>query len=237
MKIIKILAIFFFDLLDIFIHQKKILKIIKKQKKNIGTLIDVGSHKGIYTDLFLKNFKIKRAYLFEPQVKIFNFTKEKYKKNNRITVLNKAISNSNNFKSFFVNKHDLTSSLTRLNEKNNYLKKKSILFGGSIKKMIKKIHKVKTIRLSNFIRLKKIKSIDLLKVDTEGHEYEVLLGLGKNIKIVKMILIEFHNDQIYTKYDNRKIHRLLIKNNFILIKKIKFPFTEWDDRIYVNKQC
>ena len=235
MKFIKLIAIFFFDILDIFIHQKKILQIIKKQKKDIKVLVDVGSHKGVYSDLFLKNFNIKKLYMFEPQTKIFKFIKKKYNKNKIVSIYNKAVSNNNNLKSFFVNKHDLTSSLTELNEKNSYLQKKSILFGGSIKKMITETFKIQTIKLSSFIKLKRIRSIDLLKIDTEGHEYEVLSGLGKDIKIVKIVLIEFHNDKIYKKYNNKKIHKLLIKNKFILIKKIKFPFTEWEDRVYINR--
>ena len=88
MKIIKIIAIFFFDILDIFIHQKRIIKTIKKQKINITTYLDIGAHKGVYTDLFLKNFEIKKAYLFEPQKSVFKFIRNKYKKNNfRIPII------------------------------------------------------------------------------------------------------------------------------------------------------
>ena len=236
MKIIKIIAIFFFDILDIFIHQKRIIKLIKKQNINITTFIDVGAHKGVYTDLFLKNFKIKKAYLFEPQKNIFKFIKNKYKNNNFVNTYNLCVSSNNKLKNFYINNHDLTSSLTKFNEKNNYLKKKSILFGGSIKKMIKKTYKIKTIKLSNFLNKKKINKIDLIKVDTEGHEYEVLKGLEKKIKKINLVLIEFHNDKIYEDYENKKIHNYLINTGFKLKKKIKFPFTEWEDRIYKNSK-
>ena len=47
---------------------------------------DIGAHKGKYTDLILKEYNIKKAYLFEPQVKMFNFIKEKYKDKNFINV-------------------------------------------------------------------------------------------------------------------------------------------------------
>ena len=79
-----------------------------------------------------------------------------------------------------------------------------------------------------------LETIDFLKVDTEGHELEVLLGLGKEIQIIQIIFIEFHNDNIYLNYSNNKIHNYLLKRNFFLQKKIKFPFTEWEDRIYIN---
>ena len=230
MKYLKTIAIFFFDILDKYIHQRRILNCLNKNELKINIFFDVGSHKGTYTDLFIKNFSIKKAYIFEPQDKIFKFIKKKYKKDKRIIVSNKAISNFNKVKKFLINKHDLTSSLTPLNESNIYLKFKSLLFGGN--SMVVGSYNVKTIKLDDFITRNKVKSVDLLKIDTEGHEYQVLFGLGKQINKVKAILIEFHNDKIYKKYDSKKIHRYLVKNNFELKRKIKFPFTEWEDRIY-----
>jgi len=41
MKIIKYIAILFFDLIDIYFHQKKILKVLKK-KLEISIYIDIG---------------------------------------------------------------------------------------------------------------------------------------------------------------------------------------------------
>ena len=44
--------------------------------------------------------------------------------------------------------------------------------------MVINSYPVKTIKLKNFIEKNKIK-IDLLKIDTEGHEFQVLKGLEK----------------------------------------------------------
>ena len=46
--------------------------------------------------------------------------------------------------------------------------------------MVINSYPVKTIKLKNFIEKNKIKKIDLLKIDTEGHEFQVLKGLEKN---------------------------------------------------------
>ena len=146
-----------------------------------------------------------------------------------------AVSDKNAYKKIFINKHDLTSSLTKMNTSNIYLNLKARLFGGNIYDMVTEEYNVKTLKLFDFIKQKKIKNVDLIKIDTEGHELSVLKGLGKKIKNIKIILIEFHNNKIYMNYDNYKIHRYLIKNKFSLKKKIKFPFTEWEDRIYFNK--
>ena len=62
MSIIKFFAIIFFNILDQFIHQKRILRYLKKNLNNIDIFFDVGSHKGTYTDLILKNFKTKKIF-------------------------------------------------------------------------------------------------------------------------------------------------------------------------------
>ena len=73
-----------------------------------------------------------------------------------------------------MNKHDLTSSFTNLNEDNLYLRLKSKLFQTELKNIYYKEIKVKTIKLSTFISKNKLKKVDLLKIDTEGHEMQVL---------------------------------------------------------------
>ena len=221
MKLIRLLAIFFFDILDKFIHQKKIILFLKKKKIKIKFFIDVGAHKGSYTDLVLKNFKVEKIFMFEPQKKILKY----------------AISDKNKIQKIYINRHDLTSSLTKLNESNSYLKKKSKLFTENKEQsLIKETYNVETIRLSNVLNKVPLKKIELLKIDTEGHELEVLLGLGKRIKDTQYILIEFHRDKIYYNYKPKKIHNYLIKNNFALEETFKFPFTYWEDRIYFNKK-
>ena len=50
-----------------------------------------------------------------------------------------------------------------------------------------------------------------------------------------MILIEFREDNVYKNYNADKIHRIIVKNNFSLKKIFKFPFTTWEDRIYIKK--
>ena len=79
-----------------------------------------------------------------------------------------------------------------------------------------------------------IETIDLLKIDTEGHEFQVIKGIKDKIKNVKLILVEFHNDEIYVSYNPTKLHEFLVSNNFELVKNFKFPFTTWEDRLYLN---
>lgn len=236
MKLLEKIALWLFDLIDKYIHQRNIINFINQRSITIKNFIDVGAHKGKYTDLILNNFDANKVFLIEPQKNIYNYLRFKYKYNSKINIFNFAASNVNKTKKFYINKHDLTSSLVELNQKNQYLNIKSKLFGTNLKGMIKSKKIVKTMKLNSLINKMKIPKIDLIKIDTEGHELEVLKGLGSKIKIIKVILIEFHNSSAYLGYDSKKIEAILKKNNFKLEKKIKFPFTTWEDRFYFNKK-
>lgn len=100
--------------------------------------------------------------------------------------------------------------------------------------MIVDIKTIQTKTLFTILEKENLEAIDLLKIDTEGHELQVLQGMSGKINMVKYMLIEFHNDEIYVSYDPKKLHKFLISNNFKLIKRFKFPFTTWEDRLYVN---
>lgn len=234
MKILEIIAIRFFNLVDKFFHQPKILKVLKKEIKEINNYIDVGAHKGTYTDLIIKNFKTKLILMFEPQDKIFNFIKDKYKNNENVKIFNKALSEKKETLYFHFNKHDLTSSLSTLDKNNSYLKLKAKLFGTDTDGMITKKVKIETLTLHSIMDEIQIEKVDLLKIDTEGHEFEVIKGIKEKIKNIKFILVEFHNDEIYVSYKPNDLHNFLVSNDFKLINSFKFPFTTWEDRLYIN---
>jgi len=198
--------------------------------------MDVGAHLGTYTDLILKNNANCKALIFEPQTEIFQELKNRYQNQKNVMTLNYAISNKDGFRKLYINKHDLTSTFLKFDLENQYLNYKAKLFNSSIKEMTKKTEIVKTRTLKGIINKKKIKKIDLVKIDTEGHELEVLKGFGREINKVKCILLELHQDSIYLSYKPQKIHNYLIKNNFVLKKICSFPFTTWEDRFYINKR-
>ena len=235
MKLLKKIAIIFFDIINLYYHQKRIIKFIKKNIIDVNYFFDVGSYMGTYSDLLIKNFKHCKIFMFEPQTNIFKKIKTKYKNNKNVKIYNCAISNRSTQKTLYINKHGLTSGLSRLDLKNNkYLQLKAKLFGTTASGMILKKAKVKTQKLFTIIKSHNIKKIDLVKIDTEGHEFEVLKGINHKIKNIKYILIEFHSDRIYLAYNPKKIHNYLIKNNFELENIYKFPFTAWEDRFYFN---
>ena len=95
---------------------------------------------------------------------------------------------------------------------------------------------VEMVTLKNYCLKKNIDKIDVLKIDTEGSEYDVLLGLGENIKNVKCILFEHHYDKSLIKnYKFSDIHSILIKNGFKNAFKTKMLLRNIFEYIYVNK--
>ena len=118
MKLLKNIAITFFNIIDQYYHQKKIIKFIRKNNINLKYFLDIGSHMGTYSDLILKDFSNCKILMFEPQINIFKKIKTKYKNKKNIKIYNCAISNKSASKEIYINKNDLTSSLSILDLKN-----------------------------------------------------------------------------------------------------------------------
>tara|TARA_B100000575_G_C23117740_1_gene646361 strand:- start:685 stop:1401 length:717 start_codon:yes stop_codon:yes gene_type:complete len=235
MKFLEKIAILFFDIIDKFFHQRSILRYFKNNLENIDVFFDIGSHRGTYTDLIINNFDVKKVVMIEPQKNIYKFIKKKYLKNKLVKIFNLAISDKKKLQPLYINKHDLTSSLTKIDKKNSYLNLKAKLFGGTINDLILKKYMIKSCKLSEVVKKSSVNKIDLLKIDTEGHELQVLKGTGAHLKKrVNFMLIEIHNSDIFLNYNAKKIHDYLKRNKFILKKTFKFPFTTWEDRIYQN---
>ena len=227
---IKSLILFCLKIIRYYWHEPNILKSLKKL--NINYIFDVGSHRGESIDYFIKLKNLKKIQSFEPQKDIFLVLKKKYKNNNKVILNQIALSQNENYKDFYINDLSSTSSFSRLNKKSLWLKIKNKILNKK-NPIINKI-KIRSLTIDKFIKQKKIKKIDLLKIDTEGHELEVLKGALKTIQEhkVKFILIELHFSKMYQNYSKKKIESFLAKNNFFLLKKFKFPFLSFVDNLY-----
>jgi len=90
--------------------------------------------------------------------------------------------------------------------------------------------------LDEFIESKKILKIDLMKIDTEGYEYFVLLGGKKNIQRIDYIILEHHYHNMLRKnYTFNDINNYLVQNNFKKVFKAKMPFRKTFEYIYKNQ--
>jgi hypothetical protein len=154
---------------------------IKKDYGNIvknSVIVDIGANIGFFSIYALIN-GAKKVYCYEPNSEAFKILKKNIKKNsfsNKVHTFQKAVS-SNNRKFISIN---LTSSpynqVTKNLIKNDF-----------------KYEKVSTVSLNNQILINNIKSVDLLKIDCEGSEYDIFPSLTrKTIEIIKEIRMEVH---------------------------------------------
>ena len=233
---------FLFKIIDFFYQKKKYAFLKKKILKDINIFIDVGAHHGDTINEFLEIFSIKKIYAFEPSKE--NFTKLKIKvaeieksKSVKIEISPFGLGEKNYILPLNEIADGVSNTFNNLNVNSKYFRKKKFittLFG--IKKFIKNKVPTRIIRLKEFMEQENIDKIDFMKIDTEGFEYNILLGLEENIKKVEFILFEHHYDNMIIKnYNFSDIHKLLSNNGFQKIFKTKMPFRKSFDYIYENK--
>ena len=226
------------NLFDYF-QQKKIFVFLKKKIKGNATLFDVGAHHGESINKFIKYFDFSSIHSFEASNKNFKHLKIKFKKNqqNKIFLNNFGLSDLN--KSLKIKEFMETSSttLSGINQNSKYYKRKIKVLGLKENKKIYNNSDVKLNRLDSYCEEKKINKIDLLKIDTEGHEYFVIKGSTNALTKIKYIYFEHHYDDMLIKgYKYSDIHDFLKKYNFIRIYKSKMFFRKTFEYIYENSK-
>jgi FkbM family methyltransferase len=187
---------------------------IKKNKANI--FIDVGANFGVYSLRISKLFGLLRVIAFEPVLSTFNKLRMNIKINNlekRIITHNVGLSNTNGLKKMVALK------------RRNYIQSGGFSFnvpkGKLSNEIITQYHK--SIIGDKILKFKKKKIV--IKIDVEGYENKVLLGIKNLLKNNKILLqIEIFNNN----FD--KINKLLLKQNFRLINK----FQKTSDYFYIN---
>jgi len=226
-----------------YFHKKKIVSFLKKNNNyKFSTILDIGGHAGESIELFLKNFDSEKLISFEASPVNYetlknNLIKLKKKfKNTEIFIENYAAGNENKLLTINQFSESSSSTLKAINVNSNYFKKKFFFLKKKNNENLFKKIDVKMILLEDYLAEKNINKIDLLKIDTEGYEYETLLGLRNKLKNVKLVLFEHHYDNMILKnYKFRDIHKILINDNFLQIFKIKMPLRKSFEYIYENK--
>tara|TARA_B100002051_G_scaffold92772_2_gene88676 strand:+ start:2891 stop:3571 length:681 start_codon:yes stop_codon:yes gene_type:complete len=222
--------------LILFPKKKNISYIKKKLGNNIQTMIDVGANEGESILEFNKSFQINKIYSIEPNLTTFQELK---KKNfNNVEVFNFAASDTEGEDKLKIGYLSSMSTLNAINNDSFYTKIKSFIIWLTLRKfsIYKKEIIIKKVRLDHFVKTQNIGIVDLIKIDTEGHEFNVIKGLGDYITNVKMILFEYHEDNsIIKNYTKDDINNYLFSKNFVRLSKVKMKFRNINEYIFINK--
>lgn len=174
----------------------------------VKNIFEIGANYAQDADFLRKSFNVepKKVYVFEPHPQIF----DEIKRNFDFNAYDSAVSNVSGQTTF--NAIDLLHN----EYKNSGISSLRDGLTTNPKNFLKV--EVDMIRMDDFIREHQIESIDFLKVDVEGMNYEVLEGFGEFLSIVKCIQTEgeykqyWEGQKLYS-----ELHDLLVNNKFRLI--------------------
>jgi len=214
------------------------LELIKKVISDGDVVFDVGANKGNWISSVLSEKDDIRVYCFEPIPNISSKLSKnilgnyKYKS---ATFYNYAISNVNGKSTFQC--YDDTTDLSMMSGLHGNKKFETIT--GNISTSIE----VETKTLDKCCEDGYVDSIDFLKIDTEGNEYNVLLGAANLLSnnSIKMIQFEYGGCYIDAKTTLKSIYDMLCVDNEYELFKIMprgiYSIVAWNDNMEDFVMC
>tara|TARA_B100000963_G_C22623547_1_gene671182 strand:- start:2113 stop:2871 length:759 start_codon:yes stop_codon:yes gene_type:complete len=214
-------------------------------------IFDVGSYHGQFiNEIGFINKKKLDIHFFEPVEDDYKILKSKLNKTNNYKFNQVAVSNKSGFMTFYQSSIPTISSFNpKKNFDNFYIFSRYLIFkfmgykNINLKDTFKTI-KVNTISISEYCNKNNIKKINILKLDTEGHDIECLLGakqlLNQNlIDVIQLeIICKTLDDKIFQlnkiKENLPNYYLLTIKKHpglFFFGSKIKLY-----DLLFINKK-
>jgi FkbM family methyltransferase len=198
-------------------------------------ILDVGANNGQSINFFLRVCNDAIIHAFEPNKNLYAKLVKRYAANPNVHIYNLGVSNTTGKLVFNEAVMDTTSTFEELNMDSAYLKQKSKILGVAPQDIIKESYEVDVTTLHQFIISKGIDKIDVLKIDTEGHEYKCLQGLFNDLPNYNagIIQLEQHHDDMYAnKISEEEIAALLMDNGYGLYKRIRHGFGGIDEVLY-----
>ncbi len=140
--------------------EKSELAICARQLERESVVIDIGANIGIHSIFFAEIATAGMVFAFEPSLETFGYLRENTQSYENIIPLNLGLSDRASVSDFFVAEDDAYSGLKDTKRKG-----------------IEGVRKVVVLRLDDIFRLLKPEVIDFVKIDVEGLEHNVLLGM------------------------------------------------------------
>jgi FkbM family methyltransferase len=219
------------------IFYRRLIGFYRKIPLQSPVIVDVGANKGQSIDFYLKVYPDAEIYSFEPNPELFQSLKKKYGLSNQVHLFNLGVSNISGRLILNMAVLDETSTFEALNFESSYLHRKAKILGVSNAKIIESRIEVDVITLNEFFQQNHLKQVNILKIDTEGHEVNVLKGLFISNQIpVDFIQLENHNHDMYLKNRPEELRELLESNGYQLEAEIKHGFGNFYEWIYRVKK-
>lgn len=193
------------------------LKVILKLRELYGnpTIFDIGANVGSYSNLLTKYIKDVSVYAFEPNTETF----ASLLNNKDLNAFNLAFGSDEGTANLFVPEDDLRSKHSTFHSK--------ALFRKSHYNSVE----VARTTIDSFCEREGIGKVDFLKIDTEGHEKDVLLGAQTVLSTVDLIQIEMNYHWVFNSTYLKDIYDLLPEFSFFRITPNSlFPLGNYDNR-------
>lgn len=199
------------------LKQNELFSLLIRSLPQKPRIIEAGAFIGNHTIKFMTHFPDATIYSFEPVPQIYKELCYRTKQYNNVHCYQQAISNKNGETTLFIahnpQKPEKLSSASSLHEAKNRRHFSPIVYPHQIQ--------VNTITLDSWFNTHQIDlPIDLLWIDTQGHEYYVLEGAKELLKSVRFIHVEVHFGNPYEKQkEYQEVLGLLEKQGFIEIAR------------------
>ena len=187
--------------------------ILPKYLNENAIIFDVGANVGTYTAKLRKQFPTSIIYAFEPSAYSFSILQEKTKNDQNIKCYQKGLSYLSSTKELYDygNMSGNSSHATLYPEIFETFKQHRFSHEVYTKK-----ETIEMTSIDDFCLSLNIDLIDFIKIDTEGHEFEVLRGAKNMIKNEKIKMIQFEFNEMNV------ISRVFLKDFYDLLSSYYF---------------
>lgn len=205
---------------------------LQSNSKTDPIIFDVGANIGQSIDFYRSIYPSSLIHSFEPLTDVFRILTEK--SSDRTFCYNLGLSDYTGVAVFYESIFHEGSSLVAPVSNSRYNMLKAAILGVRTSEMYQKTE-ISVSTIDETILKLSINQIMVLKIDTEGSEFEVLRGAESSLskKVFLCIQIESHQDDLRPN-NSQEIDRYLESFGYAKVKSIRHPFGNFFEYLYMN---